>query len=373
MRVGLVCPYSFDVPGGVQNHVKGLSESLRSSGCEVSVLAPSSVEAALPEYVFPAGRAVPVPYNGSVARLTFGPLSMARTRRWLREGDFDVLHVHEPTTPSLSLLALWAAEVRTVATFHTATVRSRAMAASVGVLRPALEKISARITVSEPARATLTAHLGADSVLIPNGVFVDRFATATPDPELAQGNGTVVFLGRFDEPRKGLNLLLTAFVDIAETRPGVRLLVAGRGEVEAARRLIPPRHRQAVRFLGVVDDATRARLLASADVFVAPNTGGESCGLDLLEAMAAGAPVVASDIEAFELVCEYGRLGALFPNGEPAGLACAVLSALAGDPARARARAAQVAVRRYDWATVTRRILQVYETVVSEPRNRAGA
>jgi len=305
--------------------------------------------------------------------LTFGPLSMARTRRWLREGEFDVLHVHEPTTPSLSLLALWAAECPSVATFHTATVRSRAMAASVGVLRPALQKISARIAVSAPAQATMAAHIGADSVLIPNGVFVDRFAAAMPDPSFANGAGMVVFLGRFDEPRKGFDVLLTAFAEIAEARPGVRLLVAGRGEVEAARRLIPLRHRPAVRFLGVVDNATRARLLASADVFVAPNSGGESCGLVLLEAMAAGVPVVASDIEAFDLVCEGGRLGALFRNGDPAGLAGAVLSTLGGDLERPRAKAAQAAVRRYDWETVTRQILDVYESVVAEPCTRAGA
>lgn len=365
MRVGLVCPYSFDVQGGVQNHVRGLTESLQARGCQVSVLAPSSDEGALPKYVYPAGRAVPVPYNGSVARLTFGPLSMARTRRWLREGDFDVLHVHEPTTPSLSLLALWAAEGAAVATFHTATVRSRAMAASAGFLRPALEKIDARIAVSEPARATLAAHVGGDSVVVPNGVFVESFRDAEPDPDYASLSGTIVFLGRFDEPRKGLLVLLSAYQVIADARPGVRLLVAGHGDAAEAQRLLPRRHQDAVDWLGVVDHTTRARLLASADVFVAPNTGSESFGIVLLEAMAAGAPIVAGDLEAFVAVCENGRLACMFSAGDSADLARAVLTTLSqADKARARALDASQAVWRYDWSRVTSQVLRVYETVV---------
>lgn len=365
MRIGQVCPYSLDVPGGVQNHVRELTESLQARGCTVSVLAPSSDGSPLPPYVVPAGRAVPVPYNGSIARLTFGPRSMARARRWLREGDFDVLHVHEPTTPSLSLLALWAAEGPVVATFHTATRRSRAMAASAGLLRPALEKISARIAVSEPARATLAAHIGGPSVVIPNGLFVERFRCADRDPRLAGERGTVLFLGRFDEPRKGLPVLLEAFGTVAEARPGVRLLVAGRGDAEVARQLVEPRHRAAITWLGEVDDTTRTRLLVTADVFVAPNTGGESFGLVLLEAMAAGVPVVASDIEAFRQVCEDQRYGALFRSGDSTDLARVVLAALTDDAARLRAAAAARAAWRYDWSRVTTQVLGVYESVVA--------
>ena len=372
MRIGQVCPYSFDVPGGVQSHVRDLTESLQRSGCTVSVLAPGSDAVPRPEYVVPAGRAVPVPYNGSVARLTFGPRSMALSRRWLRDGDFDVLHVHEPATPSLSLLALWAAEVPVVATFHAAMERSRAMAASGSILRPALEKISARIAVSEPARQTLAAHLGGASVVVPNGVFVERFASAGADHRFAADEGAIVFLGRFDEPRKGLSVLLAAFSSVADARPGVRLLVAGHGDAAQARQLVPARHREAVTWLGVVDDATRGRLLASADVFVAPNTGGESFGLVLVEAMAAGAPVVASDIEPFRRVCGDGRYGALFHSGDPADLARALLRALEEDR-RVRACAVARAVWRYDWSGVTARVVGVYETVVAGPARRRRA
>src|SRR5712692_10042560 len=145
MRVGIVCPYTWDVPGGAQEHVRDLAEALIDLGHQVSVISPADDDAPLPGYVVPAGRAVPVPYNGSVARLAFGFLSVSRVRRWVREGGFDLLHVHEPMAPSLSLLACWVASGPIVATFHTAMLRSRVLHAAHPVLQSALEKISARI------------------------------------------------------------------------------------------------------------------------------------------------------------------------------------------------------------------------------------
>jgi phosphatidyl-myo-inositol alpha-mannosyltransferase len=368
MRVGLVCPYSLDVPGGVQNHVRDLAEVLIDMGHPVSVLAPADDDTPVPPYVVPAGRAVPVPYNGSVARLAFGPLSAARVRRWIREGGFDVLHIHEPATPSLSLLALWAATGPIVGTFHTAMPRSRVMIAASSILRPALEKLSARVAVSEPARATLVQHLGGEPVVIPNGLFVDRFAAARPRPEWREGDGTVSFLGRLDEPRKGLAVLLRAFPAIWRERPGVRLLVAGRGDIDEARAALPAECRPAVTFLGAVDDPTKAEMFASSDVYVAPQTGGESFGIVLVEAMAAGAPVLASDLDAFRLVVDSGRLGWLFDVGDADALARAVLGLLRDGAERDRLRdAARLAVRRYDWGSVAKEILSVYEMVGSGP------
>ena len=371
LRVGLVCPYSLDVPGGVQNHVHDLALSLQRCGYPVSVLAPSGSPAGLPDYVVPAGRAVPVPYNGSVARLTFGPLSMTRARRWLRAGNFDVVHVHEPTTPSLSMLVLAASEVPVVATFHTATERSRALAAWAGFLGPTLDKIAVRIAVSELARETLVTHLGGSAVVVPNGLFVDRFAGRRPDPAFASPDGTLAFLGRFDEPRKGLPVLLRAYERIVERRPRARLIVAGRGSVSEARRRIPRPVRDRVEFLGEVDDETRATLLASADVFVAPNLGGESFGIILIEAMAAGTAVVASDIPAFRAVLDDGRLGWHFTKGDPVHLSEVVLEVL-DDPAGVaeRVAAGRREVRRYDWEAVSRQIRQVYASVVTAPARR---
>ena len=220
MRIGIVCPYTWNVPGGVQQHVKDLAEALIDLGHHVSVISAADDDVPLPGYVVPAGRAVPVPYNGSVARLSFGFVSASRVRRWVRDGDFDVLHVHEPTAPSLSLLACWVATGPIVATFHTANPRSRAMHAAEPMLQSALEKISARIAVSEAARRTLVEHLGGDAVLIPNGVAVRRFAKADPLPGWPGPGGALGFLGRFDEPRKGLPVLLRAFGEIGRPALG---------------------------------------------------------------------------------------------------------------------------------------------------------
>ena len=211
MRIGIVCPYTWDVPGGVQQHIRDLAEALIELGHEVSVISPADDDTPLPDYVVPAGRAVPVPYNGSVARLAFGFLSAARVRRWVKEGNFDVLHVHEPAAPSLSLLACWVADGPIVATFHTAMPRSRLIHATSPVLQTALEKISGRIAVSEAARTTLVEHMGGDAVLIPNGVTVRRYEKASPLPGWPGTGGALGFLGRMDEPRKGLDVLLRAF------------------------------------------------------------------------------------------------------------------------------------------------------------------
>ena len=364
MKVGLVCPYTWDVPGGVQAHVHDLAVALIALGHDVSVITPADDDAPLPPYVVSAGRAVPVPYNGSVARLAFGVLSLGRVRRWLREGAFDVVHVHEPSAPSLSLLATWAADVPIVATFHTSVSRSRAMAAAYSILQTALEKISGRIAVSEAARRTLVEHLGGDAVLIPNGVQVSNFAAAKPFPGW-QGEGEAIgFLGRIDEPRKGFPVLLEAFELLASRRPGLRLLVAGPGDTDDVRKALPESLQSRVTLLGLVSDVDKARMLRSIDLYVAPNTGGESFGIVLLEAMAAGTPVLASDLDAFRVVLDDARTGVLFPTGDAEALARAA-GDLLDDPDRRASLSVQGSRRAldYDWSTVARDIVRVYETV----------
>ncbi|MEV0375765.1 glycosyltransferase family 4 protein [Streptomyces sp. NPDC050636] len=364
MRIGIVCPYAWDVPGGVQFHIRDLAEHLIRLGHEVSVLAPADDETPLPPYVVSAGRAVPVPYNGSVARLNFGFLSAARVRRWLQNGAFDVIHIHEPASPSLGLLSCWAAQGPIVATFHTSNPRSRAMIAAYPILQPALEKISARIAVSEYARRTLVEHLGGDAVVIPNGVDVDFFARAAPKPEW-QGK-TIGFIGRIDEPRKGLPVLMKALPAILAEVPDARLLVAGRGDEDEAVAALPADMRSRVEFLGMVTDEDKASLLRSVDLYVAPNTGGESFGIILVEAMSAGAPVLASDLDAFAQVLDQGEAGELFTNEDAPALATAAVSLL-GNPQRLtelRERGSKH-VRRFDWSTVGADILAVYETVTA--------
>jgi phosphatidylinositol alpha-mannosyltransferase len=365
VRIGIVCPYSLDVPGGVQDHVRDLAETLIAMGHYVSVLAPADEDAPLPPFVVPAGRAVPVRYNGSVARLSFGPISAARVRRWIEHGDFDVLHVHEPGTPSLSLLAVLSARGPVVATFHTSMQRSRAMAVAQGALQLVLERIAGRIAVSALARKVQVEHLGGGAVEIPNGVSVARFATAEPLPGWPGEGGAIGFLGRFTEPRKGFAVLLSAFVALAGTRPNLRLLVAGPGDPADLLAVVPAAVRDRIVFLGLVSDVDKARMLRSVDVYAAPNTGGESFGMILTQAMAAGTPVVASDLDAFRRVLDGGEAGKLFPTGDSAALARA-LESLLDDPGQRRALAAHASriVAAYDWRVVAARVLEVYSSAI---------
>ncbi|GLX01934.1 glycosyltransferase family 4 protein [Microtetraspora sp. NBRC 16547] len=364
MRIGIVCPYTWEVPGGVQAHVRDLAEALIADGHYVSVIAPAGEDAPLEQYVVSAGRAVPVPYNGSVARLAFGFLSAGRVRKWIREGRFDVLHVHEPAVPSLGLIACWVARGPIVATFHASYERSRAMSVAAPMLQSALEKITGRIAVSDAARKTLVEHLGGDAVLIPNGVTVARYTDAEPLPGWGPDGGVVGFLGRMDEPRKGLPVLLSAFEILAEDRPGLRLLIAGPGDAADVLERVPKRFHDRVRLLGMVSEADKVRAYHSVDVFCAPNLGGESFGIVLTEAMSAGAPILASDIPAFRRVLGDGQAGALFETGNPEALA-EEAARLLDDPAlRAKlSDEARHAVRKYDWSTVARDVLRVYETV----------
>jgi phosphatidyl-myo-inositol alpha-mannosyltransferase len=369
VRIGIVSPYSFDIPGGVQNHIMDLAEALIGLGHLVSVLAPADEAADLPPYVVPAGRAVPFPYNGSVARIAFGPVSTARVRRWLSRGQFDVLHVHEPMVLSLSMLAVLSARGPVVATFHTAMIRSRAMSVAQGLLQLVIEKITARIAVSELARKVQVEHLGGGAVEIPNGVSVAKFADASPLP--GWPGSALGFLGRFTESRKGFDLLRDAFVSLAEKRPELRLLVAGPGDRDDLYDQFPKDLHDRITFLGLVSEADKTRMLRSVDIYVAPNTGGESFGMILTEAMAAGATVAASDLDAFRRVLDGGKAGALFPTGDSAALT-GLLGELLDDPDRraSLAAAARSAVAAFDWPNVALRVLEVYTTAIEATDGR---
>lgn len=369
MRVGLVSPYPWDVPGGVVAHIRDLAEALQLSGHSVSVMTPvDDDDAELPAYVVPAGRSIPIPYNQSVSRLLFGPVSATRTYRWLREGSFDVLHVHSPETFSLSLLALLSARGPIVATFHAANPRSRILSLLQTPLQTQLEKVQGRIAVSSAARKTIVEHLGGDAVIIPNGVCVDHFTNSTPFDGWPGDGRAVGFVGRIDEPRKGLAVLLEAFQRLR--RPHLRLLVAGPGDASDIAKDLPARVRQRIHFLGQVSEVDKARAFASVDVFAAPNTGGESFGIILLEAMAARTPIVASNLDAFRHVLG-GRspVGRLVPVGDPEALATAI-DALLDDPAVAarQVEAGWNRVQDFDWSRIAADVVQVYETVTASGR-----
>lgn len=379
MKVGIVCPYSFAVPGGVQNHVIDLAKALLARGHEVSVLAPADGESDLPHFVQHSGRAVGVPFNGSVARLQFGPVSYTRVRRWIRDGDFDVLHLHEPVVPSLSMIALKVADGPIVATFHMSTPKSWTMLGFRPVLRPLFEKITAKIAVSDLARRVQVEHLGGNAVEIPNGVDVPFYAGAEPLPGYPREGGTIGFVGRFTEERKGMPVLLDALRQLAPSMPGLRLLVIGRGDGEELAEAAGPELADRIDLLGQVDDVTKARALRSVDVYCAPNLGGESFGMILTEAMAAGTPVVASALDSFRRVLgdsddsgsDAAGSGVLVPIGDAAALAGELRGLLSSPQRLADLSAAGTArVQQYDWSTVCAQILRVYETAVAaNPRH----
>lgn len=376
MRIGIVCPYSWDIPGGVQAHVRDLAETLIGLGHDVSVLAPGDDDTpGLPPYVVAAGRAVPIPYNGSVARLQFGLVSATRVRRWLRDGNFDVVHVHEPAPPSLSLLTCMIHDGPLVATFHAATTKSRFLSMFDTMLQPFLEKLSGRIAVSAAARKVIVEHLGADAVVVPNGVAVSHYTDMQPLPGYPRPGGTVGFIGRYDEPRKGMDVLVGALERLAEQRGDLRLLVAGRGEAEDFLSGVPRILRDRIDLMGQVSEPDKARMLKSVDVYCAPNTGQESFGVILLEAMAARTPIVASELEAFKRVLGGGVAGRLFPIGDSAALAVELENVL--DDAALRRRLVEAGAREvapYDWSVVVTQVLRVYELAIAgaSPR-RPGA
>lgn len=364
MRVGIVCPYAWDIPGGVSAHVHDLAEALIRMGHQVSVLAPAESDEKLPEFVVSTGKPKAVKYNGSVARLSFGPITARKVSRWIEEGDFDVLHVHEPLAPSLSVLACWAAKGPIVATWHSSMDRSKMILSLAKLAQTVMEKISARIAVSEAARTTLVNHVGGDAVVIPNGVDVSAFKGALPLEGWPGVGKSIVFLGRVDEPRKGLQVLIDAYPILRKQFPDLRLLIAGPGDASELIEKLSVADQSSINSLGMIAAEDKSSVLASGSIYVAPNTGGESFGIVLLEAMASGTPVVASDLEAFQRVLDYGRAGVTFKNEDPGDLARVIGALLMDDFKRAElAKNGNVRAMEFDWSTVASRIVNVYESV----------
>lgn len=359
-RIGIVCPYGWDTPGGVQAHIADLATYLISQGHFVSVLAPTSDEDGLPDYVVSAGKPIAIPYNGAVARILFGPIAFARVRQWIAQGEFDLLHLHEPAIPSISLLACFAAEGPLVGTFHASAKKQKAIFAIGPILEPVIEKLTARIAVSEAARSTLTEHLETDAVVVPNGIYARRLASGAINPQWT-GN-TIGFIGRFAEPRKGLNVLVQALPSIIAEIPDVGVLVAGPGDADEFLETVPQNLRNRFTFLGRITEKEKADFLHSIGLCVAPNTGGESFGIILAEALAGGAAVVASDIPAFKALLGEGQYGSLFTSEDSQSLASSIVTILQDSQLREKFRSeGKVYAQSFDWDVVAERIYDVYE------------
>ena len=368
LRIGMVCPYGWDVPGGVQMHIRELAEHFIELGHHVSVISPVSDEESVTDsWLVNAGRPVPIPFNGSVARVLFGPIAASRVRQWIAQGDFDVLHMHEPGIPSISLLACWAAEGAMVGTFHASTPKMRAISSVGPLIEPMIEKLSARIAVSEMAQATLNNLYGTEAVVIPNGIDFARFNAAGAVRRRENGAPfRIGFLGRFEETRKGLPLLLEALPKILKAVPDLELVVAGPGEPLKVMARVDPQVSKHITFLGRLSESEKVEFLSSLDLYVAPNTGGESFGIILAEAMASGTPVLASDIQAFVDLLSVGDSGVNFASEDSNDLAKKVIELLRNS-ARLKELAENglVSAIRFDWGSVASQIMSVYEVAMT--------
>lgn len=376
MKVALVCPYDWTRPGGVQAHVAALASRLAARH-DVAVFAPhrdgqasAVVSAAVGSAaVVDVGRPVPVTYNRSIAAVALAPAAAVRTVRGLRRFAPDVTHIHEPLSPLVSVAAAIRGRGPLVATFHAWSDSDRVYRMIAPVGHRIVNRLDVRIAVSPAAQAYAGQALGLPFQqfrVIPNGVDVDRFASAEPLPELTDPTRPLLlFVGRL-EPRKGLDVLIRAFLRVRAALPRVRLCVVGDGrQRQRCQDMIPESIRHDVRFVGRVSEEDKPRYFASAQLYVAPNTGAESFGIVLAEAMAAGVPVVASDIPGFRPVVRDGRAGRLVPPGDAPALAEAI-STLLGTAALRRALATEGRrrVAELDWATVSTQIEEVYDVAV---------
>jgi phosphatidyl-myo-inositol alpha-mannosyltransferase len=358
VRVALVCPYAWDDPGGVQVHIRGLAERLRGRGHDAIVVTPARRPPADP-HVVRVGRPVDVPYNASNAPIDPRPWSRRRVREVLTAFGPDVVHAHQPTAPSTGMWATLEARAPIVGTFHSGAGRARLYDLSAPVLRRVARRLAVRIAVSRRAEAFERARIGGTFEIVPNGVDVGRFAAAPP-ADLPEGT-RLLFVGRLDA-RKGFPVAVRAFGALAGTRPDLRLIVAGDGPERDAVDLLAPALRPRVTMLGEVANADLPSVATACHLYLGPSTGGESFGVVLIEAMAAGLPVIASDTPGYDEVVHDGVDGLLVPPSDPVALAVAAGRVLDDAALGARlAAAGRDRARTFDWSIIVERIEALYD------------
>jgi phosphatidylinositol alpha-mannosyltransferase len=361
MRIALTCPYAWDAPGGVQVHVRGLADALARRGHETLILAPAFGAVGDPD-VRVVGRPVRVPYGGKVAPICVSRSSWRRVRDLLRVLEPDVVHAHEPFSPSTSMFAALSSEAPVVATFHAHHERSRLLAATTPVLRTVARRIDASIAVSRAARS-FVAPLVHDAVIVPNGVDVERFAAPTAPAAGMPVGRVMLWAGRLD-PQKGFRVAVTAFASLAERFDDLRFVVVGDGRDRHAVDVLASPVRARVLMVGAVPNAELHRYLAGATICIAPATGHESFGVVLVEAMAAGVPVVASDIDGYREVVRHGVDGLLVPPDDAPALARAIASILDdGALADRLSGAGRERARTFSWTEIVPAIETVYRSV----------
>ena len=366
MKIGLICPYIYPEAGGVAQHVRYLYENLRLRGHDVRIITASHGPQRSSEGdIIRLGVGFSVPTNGSVGTLTFSPRYLTQIDDMLEREQFDVLHFHEPFIPFLSLFLLRESRTVNVATFHAYAGFSPSYEFGRRALGGYARRLHGRIAVSAAARHFIDRYFPGDYKVIPNGVDIAKYANAVPIARWQDGTPNILFVGRH-EPRKGLLDLLKAHRILRRTGSEARLLVVGSGPQEReARRYVATRGLQGVEFLGRVSDTDKAALLRTADVFVSPATGGESFGIVLLEAMAAGAAIVASDIHGYKGVVRRGREALLVPPRDPQELAIAIDRLLSDEALRGQMGAAgRVRAEEFSWPRVTVKVEEYYGFVI---------
>ncbi|WP_170299667.1 glycosyltransferase family 4 protein [Boudabousia tangfeifanii] len=350
--------------GGVQAHVLDLADSLRAEGHLVSVLAPTD-GAAVPNYVYSAGHSRKIEFNGSVAPIAFSPTAVKRTRDWLKKGKFDLVHIHEPFSPSVGLFALQLARCPIVGTFHAGMSLNPIRRMFRPFLRSWARKFDQRIAVSVEAQKTLQIHEGLPSVIVPNGVWTKEYETATINQSWQGTEDLPVFgfLGRLDDQRKGLKVMSAAIKQALAQNPKMRFLIVGPGQAKEIREDLASYPQ--VEFLGPLYGEEKASFYRSITAYVAPHTGGESFGIVLVEAMAAQTLVIGADIDPFVPVLAQGKVAMLFPANDSQALADAILDA-SEHPQKVKqlALAGQEWAKQYDWQVVTAQIMEVYQAAL---------
>ncbi|MBI4494802.1 MAG: glycosyltransferase family 4 protein [Chloroflexi bacterium] len=368
-KIALVSPYDFPYPGGVTEHVASLAEQFRRLGQEVHVIAPSSAD---PETVqaIPSlhriGHVVPIPANGSVARIALSLRGYGQVKELLQRERFDVVHLHEPLMPALPLTVLRHSHALNIATFHAFRRSNLMYFYGKPLLQPFFARLDGLIAVSRPARDFVAEHFPGDYRVIPNGIDYAYFSAPRPRrPAFDDGKLNVLFVGRL-EKRKGLKYLLRAWPRVRAACGNVRLIVVGGGRpLSSYRRLAACRGWEDVVFTGHVSREELAQYYHTCDVFCAPSTGHESFGIVLLEAMAAGKPIVTTDIPGYCEVVTHGQQALLAPPQDERALAEALCQALANPELRCRlGRTGARTARRYSWDKVAVQVLDFYGEVM---------
>ncbi|MEO6294911.1 MAG: glycosyltransferase family 4 protein [Candidatus Limnocylindria bacterium] len=366
LKIGIVSPYGYPHPGGVNEHVRFTYEAMTRMGHDVWIITSKyGHERESEGHIIRLGTGWAAPANGSVGRVTLGLRFKKHAREVLEEHAFDILHFHEPFVPFLSPTVLDQSTTVNIATFHAFGGFSPSYWIGRRFGGHLASKLDGRIAVSGAARHFIGRYFPGDYEIIPNGVDMDRFTSAQPFEELRDGRTlNILFVGRL-EARKGLIHLLKAYHRLRKRKVDARLLVVGAGpKLREYKRFVGLRGIRDVEFLGRVSDAEKVRYFASADIYCAPNTGQESFGIVLLEAMAAGVPIVASDIHGFKRVVERNVQGLLVEPRNPRALAAA-LYALARDPdlRHEMGDAGRVRAPEFTWDRVTERIVDYYYEV----------